>query len=339
MTRPMLEVLEPGLHSSVQDLGRPGLQHQGVAEGGALDPRALFEGAALLGQAPELAALEMTAIGGAFRAEGEAVRVALTGAPFEARADGIAVPWRTALTLEPGQTLQLGKAQNGLYGYLHLGGGIDVLPVLGSRSTHLRAGFGGHEGRLMRKGDHLQAGEAATTNVATMLDLPAPDALTVVRVLWGVHADEFDEAERNRFLGTTFRVSAKRDRMGAVLDGAEPGFTPERGRTLISDAVVQGDIQVPGDGRPVVLLADRQPTGGYPRIATVISADLPGFAQLPSGAPLRFEVVEPDAAVAALRAFRAYHAALGRHVRARRPGEELLAVNLVDGVYAGATEP
>ena len=330
-----LDVLDPGLHAAVQDLGRPGLQRAGVAEGGALDPRALHEGAALLGQSPGLAALEMTLQGGTFRAVGGPVRVALTGSPCPATVDGRPVGWHSAFTLDPGATLAVGKAEGGVYAYLHLEGGIDVPSVLHSRSTHLRAGFGGLDGRAVRAGDLLPAaGPASRADVASLDPKPEP-AVDHVRVLWGVHAEEFDEAERERFLATTFRVSAKRDRMGVRLDGAEAPFRPARGLTLISDAVVLGDVQVPGDGVPIVLLADRQPTGGYPRIATVITADLPAFAQLPVGAPFRLRAVAPTDAVAALRAHRARLDALPAHVRIGPAVDPLLTANLIDGVYEG----
>lgn len=335
-----LEVVDPGLHATVQDLGRPGLQRAGVAEGGALDPRALHEGAALLGQDPGLAALEMTLMGGRFRAVGGAVRVALTGARSPATVDGRAVAWHTAFSLREGAELAVDTAVDGVYAYLHLGGGIDVPAVLGSRSTHLRAGFGGLEGRGLRAGDVLPAGAAARGDEdTTMLDIaPAPPPATV-RILWGVHAEEFAEAERARLLATRFRVSPKRDRMGVRLDGAAAPFEPARGLTLISDAVVQGDVQVPGDGVPIVLLADRQPTGGYPRIATVVTADLAAFAQLATGAPVRFRPVSPAEAVAALREHRARLAALPRQVRSRPAVDPLLAVNLIDGVCDGDFEP
>ena len=335
-----LEVVEPGLHAAVQDLGRPGLQRAGVAEGGALDPRALHEGAALLGQDPGLAALEMTLGGGRFRAMGGAVRVALTGARCAATVDGRPVAWHTAFTLAAGAELAVGKAEDGVYAYLHLAGGIDVPEVLHARATHLRAGFGGLEGREIRPGDLLPAGAPAAgeDGVATLDVAPEPPIETV-RVLWGVHAEEFGEAERARFLATTFRVSPKRDRMGVRLDGAAEPFRPARGLTLISDAVVLGDVQVPGDGVPIVLLADRQPTGGYPRIATVVTADLPAFAQLPVGAPVRFRAVSPGDAVAALRAHRARLAGLKDHVRVGPAVDPLSAVNLIDGVYQGGVEP
>ncbi len=334
MSRPTLVVVSPGLLGTVQDLGRPGLQRQGVSEGGAIDPRALWEGAALLEQPATLAALEMTLVGGTFRAEGAPVRVALTGAAFEVAVNETPMPWRTAFTLSPGQSLTIGRARDGVYGYLHLQGGIDVPSVLGSRSTHVRASFGGIEGRAVRAGDRLCAGAAAARSDTDILDVPAPAAPTVVRILWGVHADEFTPDERARFLATTFRLAAQRDRMGARLDGAERPFTTARGLKLISDAVVLGDVQIPGDGQPVVLLADRQPTGGYPRIATVSSADLPAFAQLPTGAPVRFAATTPEDAVAALRARHDELSSLPERVRRLWPAEHLRSINLIDGVHA-----
>ncbi|MFP4126754.1 MAG: biotin-dependent carboxyltransferase family protein, partial [Alphaproteobacteria bacterium] len=287
-----------------------------------------------------LAALEMTLGGGRFRAVGGAVRVALTGARCPAAVDGRPVAWHTAFTLRGGEELAIGKAADGVYAYLHLGGGIAVPEVLHARSTHLRAGFGGLEGREIRVGDVLPAGTAARGDEAVAtLDVAPEPPLETVRILWGVHAREFAEAERARFLATTFRVSPKRDRMGVRLEGAAEPFAPARGLTLISDAVVLGDVQVPGDGVPIVLLADRQPTGGYPRIATVITADVPAFAQLPTGAPVRFRAVAPGDAVAALNAHRARLAAFQGHVRVGPAVDPLVTLNLIDGVYEGDSEP
>jgi biotin-dependent carboxylase-like uncharacterized protein len=263
------------------------------------------------------------------------VRIALTGAVCAATVNGVAVPWRTARTLAPGDELAVARTEGGSYAYLHLEGGIAVPEVLGSRSTHLRAGFGGYRGREIRAGDRLVAGAAPSTDEIAVLDAPPPDPPAAIRVLWGVHAAEFEAAERERFLATSFRVSAKRDRMGARLDGAETPFRPARGLTLNSDAVVLGDVQIPGDGVPIVLLADRQPTGGYPRIATVVTADLAAFAQLPTGAPVRFAAVTPEEAVAALRKQAEALSRLPDQVHRHPAVDPLRVINLVDGVYAG----
>ncbi|TVQ35111.1 MAG: biotin-dependent carboxyltransferase family protein [Geminicoccaceae bacterium] len=336
-----LIVRQAGLAASVQDLGRPGYQRQGVAEGGAVDPRALVAGAAILGQAPDLAAVELVGMGGQYEAFGGAVRVALTGAAFKASLDGRPVRWNTSFVIEPGQVLALGGCEpdSGVYGYLHLGGGIEVPRVLGSRSTHLRAVFGGHQGRLLRAGDRLVAGPDAAGKVGLTFDSPWEEHPKVVRVLWGVQAGEFAPAERERFTATTFTVTPARDRMGMKLDFQGAPFVTERSLTLISDAVVLGDVQIPGDGKPIVLLADRQPTGGYPRLATVITADLPALAQLPAGARFRFQPVSEAMAVEALKRYRhelgGLAAAVRPVLRSLDDVAYLLSVNLIDGVISG----
>ncbi|MEO1090192.1 MAG: urea amidolyase [Pseudomonadota bacterium] len=341
MTEIFLDVDDGGFRTTVQDLGRPGFQRNGVAEGGAVDPVAVWEGAALLGQPPELAALEMVGLGGRYRAFGGAVRVALTGAPFAAeRGGGRAAPWRGSFVLEDGEVLTIGGALTGGYGYLHVGGGVDVAPVLRSLSTHLRAGFGGFGGRALRKGDRLIVGvDDGQPGELELSDLPN-DPPNRIRVLWGVQAEEFSAAERERFLASTFEVTPQRDRMGVRLAHDGEPFVTERSLTLISDAVVLGDVQVPGDGRAVVLLADRQPTGGYPRIATVISADLAAFAQLPPGAAFHFVAVDHATAVSALRVHQARLDTLTERVRPRLPQgadleRRLSTTNLVDGVTTG----
>ena len=340
MTARALLVREAGLGTSVQDRGRPGYQRQGVAEGGAVDPRALAAGAAILGQSPDLAALELVGFGGSYEALGGTLRLALTGAPFKATLDGRPVEWGTSFALEPGKVLAIGASdpQGGVYGYLHVGGGFDVPAVLGSRATHLRAGFGGHEGRALRVGDRLVVGADAGGPVGRTLDPPWGPPPRVVRFLWGVQASEFAAAARERFVATEFTVTPARDRMGMKLDFRGEPFVTERSLTLISDAVVLGDVQIPGDGKPIVLLVDRQPTGGYPRLATVISADLPALAQQPAGSVVRFKPVDAATAVAALRAHRRDLDGLRERVRpvlrALDDVEHLLSVNLIDGVYA-----
>ncbi len=339
-----LIVREAGLATSVQDRGRPGYQRQGVAEGGAVDARALAVGAALLGQDGGLAVLEMVGTGGGFEAVGGPLRLALTGAAFKADVDGRRVAWNTSFALEPGHVLTVGPSdpKGGVYGYLHVGGGIDVPAVLGSRSTHLRAGFGGFEGRTLRAGDRLPVGADAGGPVGRTIDVPWAAPPRRVRVLWGVQASEFADAERERFTATDFQVTPARDRMGMKLGFEGAPFVTERSLTLISDAVVLGDVQIPGDGKPIVLLADRQPTGGYPRLATVITADLGAFAQLPAGAAVRFVPVDEAEAVKALRGHRRELGRLAERVRpvlrALDDVEHLLSVNLIDGVYAEELE-
>ncbi|MEM1046698.1 MAG: biotin-dependent carboxyltransferase family protein [Pseudomonadota bacterium] len=344
MSRACLVVQEAGPAVTVQDLGRAGYQRYGVAEGGAVDRLAMAEGAALVGNAPSDAALELFGLGGRFTIENGPVRIALTGATMPATVDGDPVPWRSAFLLEPGQVLGIGPAIGGNYGYLHVGGGLDTPPVLGSRSTHLRARLGGVDGRALRTGDRLSIAPQNPDSLrddrlhASTLAHPRPAVPNRIRFLWGSQAHWFSEAERARFLGMTFTVTAKLDRMGVRL---KPGGDPihsDLGLSGLSDAVCLGDIQIPGDGEPAILLADRQPTGGYPRIATILSPDLDHVVQCRPGTELRFAAVTPDEAVDILRARRTYIAGLNRLVvplrRDPRDIPNLLDYNLISGVVS-----
>ncbi|GAB5470414.1 MAG: biotin-dependent carboxyltransferase family protein [Rhodospirillales bacterium] len=337
-----LAVLSAGPCVTLQDRGRPGFQRYGVAEGGALDPYALAEGAALLGNSLEAAAIECFALGGRFQAVGQSLRFALTGAVMTAAkltADGHreSLQWRSSGRLLPGETLEIGAAVEGQVGYLHIGGGIATEPQLGSRATHLRAGIGAPR---LDAGQSLPLGPDQGETVGMVLPDPGYLARREIRLLWGPQAEVFAQAERDRLLEASYRVSAKRDRMGARLEG--PALHAEGQLTGLSDAVSLGDVQVPGDGAPLVLLADRQPTGGYPRIATVITADLAAFAQLPSGAAFSFRLVAEEEALSALKAWRAEIAGLAGRVapllRDPRAIPDLLSYNLVDGVVTGREE-
>jgi len=338
----MLEIVSAGPSLTIQDRGRPGLQRFGITQGGVMDAMALAEGAALLGQCGDLAVIEMAGFGGSFRAHGATLRIALTGAAMRARLDGQALPWNTSFALEPGMTLEIGAAENGVYGYLHVGGGVATPEQIGSRSTHLRSAIGGLDGRALAQGDRLPVGQDAGGRTGLVLEAGKRFGQREVRILWGAQADAFSPAERERFLATTFEMTTRRDRQGARLQPAGDPFHAETALTGVSDAVVLGDIQVPGDGMPVALLADRQPTGGYPRIATVISADLAAMAQIPGHATFRFRLVEESDALLALGRQKREIAELSRQMRplVRDPRDmgDLLAFNLVDGVISAREE-
>lgn len=344
MTTPSVIVHRAGPAMTVQDLGRPGYQRYGVAEGGAVDRLAMAEGAALLANTPTDAALELFGLGGRFAVEGGPVRMALTGAHMSATIDDDPVTWRSVFRLEPGQILTIGTATDGNYGYLHVGGGLDTPLVLGSRSTHLRARLGGIDGRALREGDRLalapQRADALHDGapIDGTLAGPRPAAPERVRVLWGSQAHWFSKAERDRFLGMTFTVTAKLDRMGVRLKPDGDPIHSDLGLSGLSDAVCLGDIQIPGDGEPAILLADRQPTGGYPRIATILSPDLDHVVQCRPGTQLRFQAVPPDEAIDVLRAWRSHLADLKRMViplrRDPRDIPNLLDYNLISGVVS-----
>ena len=290
---------------TIQDKGRPGLLELGLSRGGAADRLALAEGAALLGQDAGLAVLEMGGMGGEFEAQAD-MRIALTGAPMAAAIDGSSIAWNASHLLAAGQILSIGAARSGVYGYLHLGGGIDAPEVLGSRSAHLLAGIG----RTVQAGDVLLPGPGASGRVGLVLDVEDRFSGGTLRVVPSVQTALFEDEVLERFTQTRFRRGARANRMGAQMDSDGEGFAASGQLNILSEVIVPGDIQMTGDGNPFVLLAECQTTGGYPRIASVIPVDLPRVAQAPAGAPLRIEFVTLQQALEAERRRRAEVGAL-----------------------------
>ncbi len=303
---------------SLQDMGRPGLLKQGLSRGGAADRLALAEGAALLGQAigqitgplAGLAALEMAGLGGEFEATG-GLRFALSGAPMPATIDGTPVAWNASHALLPGQRLNIGAARAGVYGYLHLGGGIDGVEFLGSRAAHLLAGIGG----TVQVGDHLEQG--SDRGGVTGLGLKVADRFAggTVRVVPSVQTGLFAPDVLRRFQDTGFTRGPRANRMGVEMRSGGDGFTATGQLDILSEVIVPGDIQMTGDGLPFVLLPECQTTGGYPRIATVIPCDLPLVAQAPAGAAIRFEFVALEQALAAHQQYETTLAGLRKSCR------------------------
>ena len=286
-----ITVLQPGLFTTIQDLGRPGHRAAGVPLSGAADPVSLRLANLLVGNAEDAAAIECTLLGPTLRFEREAV-VALVGAVFPGFPTGVVT------RVAAGTELTCGHVTAGCRGYLAVAGGIDVATVLGSRSTLVVAGFGGFAGRPLRAGDRLAVG--ATLRVAAglqprqRLDLPRGKPNTL-RIIPGEQADAFGGGAWAR----TFRTSSRSDRMGVRLEGEPlPGAGGFAG--MASVAVFPGTVQVPPDGQPIVLLADAQTIGGYPVLGQVIRADLPLAAQLRPGDEVRFKPVTLAEALAAL---------------------------------------
>ncbi|MCG7622204.1 biotin-dependent carboxyltransferase family protein [Epibacterium sp. Ofav1-8] len=329
-----LTILQAGPGMTVQDAGRSGWLEYGLSRGGAMDRLALAEGAALLGQSAECAALEMAAMGGEFEAQ-EDLRIALTGAPMRASIDGTAVAWNASHLLPAGARLSIGAATSGSYGYLHVGGGIASTPRLGAGSAHLSAGIGA----LLAAGDVLNIGPDEGTH--TGFGLPRPDRFDggSVRVVPSLQTELFPAAELARFEATAFRRSARGNRMGVPLECEGRGIELEGGRTVLSEVIVPGDIQITGDGTPFVLMAECQTTGGYPRIGTVLPCDLPVLAQAAAGAPLRFQFVSLEEALTAEREDAERRAGLARQrfplIRDPRTMPDLLSYQLISGAIAG----
>jgi biotin-dependent carboxylase-like uncharacterized protein len=287
-----------GPASSVQDGGRYGAQRYGLTPSGAMDRIALAAANTLAGNAPFAAAIEIGPFGAAFTAREDAVRVALAGASRSADIAGRAVASDTSMTLADGETLTLGFARGGSFSYLAIEGGIKGEPVFGSLAVNARAGLGSPYPRPLQAADELQTA-AANGAAERRIDLPAAVA-GPIRVVMGPQDDEFGGATK-LFLDSEWKISASSDRMGYRLDG--PVIKHLHGHNIVSDGTVNGSIQVPGNGAPIVLMPDRGTSGGYPKIATVISADLGRFAQIPAGNGFRFKAVSMAKAQAEARKF------------------------------------
>ncbi|MBK9963380.1 MAG: biotin-dependent carboxyltransferase [Holophagales bacterium] len=291
----MIRVLSPGLLTTVQDLGRPGLGALGVPPGGAADAHALRLGNLLLGNDEGAAALEVTLAGPTLRFE-EGALVAFAGAPFAATLDGTAVDAWSTVEVPAGGRLVVGRALSGARGYLCVRGGVDVPRLLGSRSTDVATAFGGFGGRAVATGDLLAVGGAPGAPRGRRVDAAAArwnGPRRLLRVTPGPQEAWFAPEARVRFLSSPFRVSASSSRTGVRLEG-EP--LPAPNRSLVTEGVVAGAVQVPAGGLPIVLLVEHPSTGGYPKIANVISADLSALAQLRPGDEVRFAPVSFDEA-------------------------------------------
>ena len=322
----------PGV--TVQDLGRPGYLGYGLSRGGAADRLALAEGAALLGQAAGMAALELAGMGGEFEAT-EDMRIALTGAPMRASIDGTRLVWNASHRLPKGARLSIGAAEAGNYGYLHMGGGIALPPLLGSSGTHLYAGLGD----TVRPGDSLPIGPDGRKETGLKLDAVDRFGGGMVRIVPSLQTDLFANDEIARFQATTFLRDARGNRMGVRLAPDGEGFKSKAGLSVLSEVIVPGDIQITGDGAPFVLLCECQTTGGYPRIGSVLPADLPRVVQARPGETLRFTFVTLDDAVAIQTRDRDARNALKKNLSAviRDPATmaDLLSYQLISGVTAG----
>uniref|UniRef100_A0A832EK29 Biotin-dependent carboxyltransferase family protein n=1 Tax=Desulfacinum infernum TaxID=35837 RepID=A0A832EK29_9BACT len=287
-----LAIEASGLLTTVQDAGRYGFQDKGVPVSGAMDRAALELGNELVGNTPGAAALEI--FSGGFRARFlTEVSFTVTGFDPDVRLNGHGVDLWTPHTARAGDVVSIDAGRLGLWHYLCLAGGIDVPFVLGSRSTYLRGRFGGLEGRALRPGDVLETEPPGPSFPLESLPQnlrPAYAAHPTIRVVLGPQAEAFSPEAFDAFLGAPYVVSTRSDRMGMMLDG--PRLKHRATADIVSEGVAFGAIQVPGEGLPFVLLADRPTTGGYTKIATVLSVDLPLLVQTAPGRSVRFQAVD-----------------------------------------------
>jgi antagonist of KipI len=292
----MIDVQAPGLLTTVQDLGREGFGPMGVSPSGAADAVALRVGNRLVGNAEGAAGLEMTLLGGTFVFP-EGGIVALTGADFGAILDDAPAPLWTSCEVKPGQTLWLRSTRSGARCYLCVQGGVAVKPFLGSASTHLLSGLGGHEGRALRKGDVLKIGppsEAFRKRAVAAEALERLSPRKVLRVTPGPQSDWFAEVAQKLFYASAYRVAEESNRMGLRLEGA--AITEGAQGEMISEGVSLGAVQIAAGGLPIILFVEQQTTGGYAKIANVISADLSSLGQLRPRDEIRFERVDFETA-------------------------------------------
>jgi allophanate hydrolase len=342
----VLRVEAAGFGVTVQDRGRFGYRRTGVTASGPLDADLARCAVELAGGPAEAAFLEIRLLGPTLRVEGGPLRLALTGriGAEVRRRDGTVEPFPgfATRTVDDGDRVVLRHAEAGP-AHLAVEGGIDVTPVLGSRATLARARLGGLDGRALEVGDALRC--PGRPNHLDE-DRVAPEwrfGDGPIRVIAGPQDDHFTATARARFTTTEWRATTDLDRMGLRLDGPPLDHLSPEAADIVSDGVVAGAIQVPGDGRPIVLFADCQTVGGYPKIATVISADLPRLARIRPGETVRFAYVDAIAAAAAAAAretaHRRWRAAITRRPPAGRIDlAALLAENLIGGV-ADAFEP
>jgi biotin-dependent carboxylase-like uncharacterized protein len=338
-----LKVVRAGLFDTLQDLGRVGHMALGMPTAGAMDRVALTLANALVGNPANTGGIEIGVMGPDLLVEADSVRVALVGpltASLIEAPDAPPKPLETDRThlLKRGQVLRTGMVEGASTAYLAIAGGLGVAPFMGSLSTYSRAGVGGFEGRKLAAGDVLPlAKETAPPGDERKLGGPFDYGSGPIRVVWGPQDDYFSDKGKKTFTGSDYKVSKEADRMGIRFDG--PVIEHSKGADIISDGIGPGAIQVPGAGLPIVLLGDRQTVGGYSKIATVASVDLPRLGRLLPGQTVRFTPIGVEEAEKLRRdqEARLQRAIAGFQI-ARPPGGidlvRLYEANLIDGVVA-----
>jgi biotin-dependent carboxylase-like uncharacterized protein len=329
--------------TTIQDLGRTGFQNLGIGTSGALDPVALRVANLLVGNEPGAGGLEVLYLGPAIEIEADSVRMSFAGAaatveilPDASASSGIRIETMRSVLVKRGEVVRVGSLTSGAALYVGIEGGFDIEPILGSVSTNIRGGTGGWQARAMIAGERLplcrmQASDRDELH-AEGIEFRAPHR---IRAIPGPQDDYFDEAEIAKFFGSDYTVQSGSDRVGMRLRGE--AIRHAKGFNIASDATAPGSIQVPGNGQPIVLMADRQTIGGYPKIATVISADLPELGRLSIGSKIAFEAVTVETAQALRRDMLSYLDSLRDYiVPVGRTGADvaprLLDHNLISGV-------
>jgi biotin-dependent carboxylase-like uncharacterized protein len=318
-----ITVVSPGLLTSVQDAGRFGYQQFGVSVSGVMDPRAMRIANILVGNDENEAVLECTMLGPELRFSAANV-VAITGGDLGPTLDNQPIAGYAAIVVQAGQTLRFTVLRSGCRAYIAFAGGLDIPQVMGSRSTDMKAKIGGLNGRKLEKNDEIgfRASNPDVLNLVQRRIAPEVAAREshTVRVLMGPQEDMFTPAGIKTFLNETYAVTNESDRMGCRMEG--PVIEHRNGGDIISDGIAFGAIQVPTAGKPIIMLADRQTTGGYAKIASIINVDMPMIAQCKAGDQIRFQKTDIETAQKAFRDQRAKYRAMREAFDAPQPASE-----------------
>ena len=313
----LIAIATPPL-ATIQDAGRRGWMRWGVSGSGAMDIEALAAGNALVGNGWHEAAIEFAWIGGEWEIAARSCRLAVTGGNFRLTVDGIERPPYLSLDLRRGQRVRVEGAKDAVWGYIAVQGGFNVPELLGSRATLLRAKLGGVDGRMIAAGDALPLRAGDISHAPTRaLPIPLKRSWQEVRVLLGPQDDHFPRTTLSNFAAEDWQVTNRIDRMGYHLSGPKL-VHGEKGANIVSDGIAVGSIQVPASGQPIALMRDCQPTGGYPKLATILGCDLGRLAQIRPGSTLRFTPVSRVMAAHLHREFTNRLADLDRQARAAR---------------------
>lgn len=332
-----LVVRDPGFFATIQDMGRWGYLRYGVSNCGAMDRISLQIANMLVGNQPGEAVIEFTAVGGTYEVAADVCRVAIAGGEFSITIDGEKAFCLTSYTLSRGSQIVIGSSTAGLRGYMAVSGGIDLVPTLGSLSTLVHYELGGIEGKALAPGSEIPLrNEAVEPGKDRFLDaslLPAREG--PIRVVMGPQEDYFTDTGKKVFLSEQYTITPLSDRMGYRLDGPEIEHSGDF--NIVSDGIAPGSIQVPGTRKPIVLLADRQSTGGYPKIATVITPDLSRLGQMGPGERIHFKAISVEEAESEYIRMNRFLKKIPSQLEPADPdllkSRQLLSVNLIDGVW------
>ncbi len=293
---PKILIKNPGLLTTIQDKGRWGFQNVGMPVAGAMDQYALRCANLLVGNDEYEGALEVTFMGPEIEFQCDEI-ISITGADMNPMVNGKEVPMWQSVFIKAGDVLKFSGVKTGLRGYIGFSRGFDVPVAMKSKSTYLRGNLGGFDGRALKQNDEISLNEKNLEEYGYILDekfIPKYSKSENIRVVFGPQDDYFSEEAKKVFTTSEYVISSESDRMGFRLDG--PKVEHLEGADIISDGIVFGSVQIPGHGNPIVMMADRQTTGGYTKIATVISADLPKVAQMGPGSKIKFEAISIEEA-------------------------------------------